>query len=138
VAEVNDWNARVIEEFRTNQGRLGGPFEGASLLLLTTSGAKTGRERVNPVAYRIEGGTLYVFASKAGGPHNPDWYHNLVAHPEVTVELGSETFPASARVITGSERDAIFARQAEENPVFAQYQEQTSRVIPVVALDRVA
>lgn len=136
MAEVNDWNARVIEEYRANGGRLGGQFEGASLLLLTTTGAKSGRERVTPLAYLLEDGALYVFASKAGHPRNPDWFHNLVANPEVTVELGSEKFRATAKVIDGAERDRIFARQAEANPVFAQYQEKTSRAIPVVALER--
>jgi deazaflavin-dependent oxidoreductase (nitroreductase family) len=135
---VNDWNATIIDEFRSNQGRVGGRFEGAPVLLLTTKGAKTGQTRVNPMMYLDEDGVAYVFASFAGRPTNPAWYHNLVAHPQVTVEIGTETFDATARVITGADRDRIYARQAELYPGFAEYQEKTSRVIPVVALDRVS
>ena len=134
--EANDWNTKVIDEFRSNEGRVGGRFEGAPILLLTTKGAKTGQTRVNPMMYLPEDGATYVFASKAGQPTNPDWYHNLVAHPQVTVEIGTETFDATARVVTGEDRDRIYARQAELYRGFAEYQEKTSRVIPVVALDR--
>jgi deazaflavin-dependent oxidoreductase (nitroreductase family) len=134
--DPNDWNTKITEEFRSNEGRVGGPFEGAPMLLLTTKGAKTGQTRVNPMMYLADGGATYVFASKAGAPNNPDWYHNLVAHPVVTVEMGTETFEANARVVTGADRDRIYARQAELYPGFAEYQEKTSRVIPVVALDR--
>jgi deazaflavin-dependent oxidoreductase (nitroreductase family) len=137
VPEVNDWNAKVIDEFRANEGRLGGQFEGAPMLLLTTTGAKSGKTRVNPMMYLVDDGTIHVFASKAGAPTNPDWYHNLVAHPEVTVELGSETFKARARVLPEGDRARVYARQAELYPGFAEYQEKTKRVIPVVALDRV-
>ena len=136
VAELNDWNARIIEEFRTNAGRVGGRFEGAPVLLLTTTGAKSGKKRVNPMMYLLENGTVYVFASKAGAPTNPDWYHNLVAHPEVTVELGVETYQATATVVEGPERDRIYAHQSELYPGFAEYQQKTDRVIPVVALER--
>jgi len=135
---VNDWNAKIIDEFRSNQGRVGGRFQGAPVLLLTTQGAKTGQTRVNPVMYLDEDGVTYIFASFAGRATNPAWYHNLVAHPQVTVEIGTETFDATARVITGADRDRIYARQAELYPGFAEYQEKTSRVIPVVALDRVS
>jgi len=138
VPELNDWNAKIIDEFRSNQGRVGGRFQGAPVLLLTTKGAKTGQTRVNPVMYLDEDRVTYVFASFAGRPTNPAWYHNLVAHPQVTVEIGTETFDATARVITGADRDRIYARQAELYPGFAEYQEKTSRVIPVVALDRVS
>jgi len=138
VTEINNWNTQIIDEFRANQGRVRGQFEGTPLLLLTTTGAKSGKNRVNPMMYLREDGTIYVFASKAGAPTNPDWFHNLVAHPRVTVELGGETFPADARVLKGSERDRVYARQAELYPGFAEYQEKTTRVIPVVALDRVA
>lgn len=134
--EVNDWNAKIIDEFRSHEGRVGGPFEGAPVLLLHTTGVKTGQTRVNPMMYLLEGDTPHVFASKAGQPTNPDWYHNLVSNPRVTVELGTETFDATARVITGEERDRIYARQAELYPGFAEYQEKTTRVIPVVALDK--
>ena len=136
MSEVSDWNAKIIEEFRTNEGRVGGPFEGAPVLLLTTTGAKTGQTRVNPMMYLAEDGNVYVFASKAGAPNNPDWYHNLVANPTVGVEMGTERFDATARVITGPERDRIYAKQAKAYPGFAEYEEKTDRVIPVVAIDR--
>lgn len=138
MAEANDWNAKIIAEFRSNEGRVGGPFEGAPVLLLSTTGAKTGQTRVNPMMYLQESGTTYVFATNAGRPTNPDWYHNLVANPGVTAEVGTETFEATARVITGEERDRIYARQAELYPGFAEYEEKTSRVIPVVAVARVS
>ena len=131
-----DFNAKIIDEFRSNGGRLGGPFEGAAILLLHTTGAKTGQVRVNPMMYLSEDDTIYVFASKAGQPTNPDWYHNLVANPPVAVELGTETFDATARVLTGEERDRVYAHQSELYPGFAEYQEKTSRVIPVIALDK--
>lgn len=130
------WNAGVIEEFRANGGQLGGQFAGAPVLLLTTTGAKSRRAHVAPMMYLEDGGVLHVFASKAGAPDNPDWYHNLVAHPEVTVEMGTESFEALARVLTGAERDRVYARQAERYPMFAEYQEKTSRRIPVIALER--
>ena len=136
MTEANDWNSKIIEEFRANGGKVGGQFEGAPLLLLHTVGAKSGQERVNPMMYRTVGDAYAVFASKAGAPTNPDWYHNLVANPLVKVEIGNETFGATARVITDGERDRIYGRQAELYPGFAEYQEKTSRVIPVVALDR--
>jgi deazaflavin-dependent oxidoreductase (nitroreductase family) len=134
VSELNDWNTKIIDEFRSNQGRVG-EFEGAPLLLLTTKGAKTGQTRVNPVMYLDEDGATYVFASFAGNPNNPAWYHNLVAHPLVTVEKGTETYDATARVVSGADRDRIYAIQAGLFPTFAEYQEKTSRVIPVVALE---
>jgi deazaflavin-dependent oxidoreductase (nitroreductase family) len=137
MSEVRDWNAKIIEEFRANEGRVGGPFEGAPVLLLTTTGAKTGQTRVNPMMYLAEDGNVYVFASKAGAPTNPDWYHNLVANPKVGVEMGTERFDATARVITGAERDRIYTKQGELYPGFAEYQEKTDRIIPVVALDHV-
>ncbi len=135
MSELGDWNTRIIEEFRSNGGRVGGQFEGAPILLLTTTGAKTGERRVNPMMYLLDDGAVYVFASKAGAPTNPAGYHNLVANPEVTVEIGTEIHPARARVIEGGERDRIYARQAERYPGFAEYQERTDRVIPVVALE---
>jgi len=138
VTEINDWNTKIIDEFRSNEGRVGGPFEGAPLLLLTTTGAKSGAQRVHPVMYMAGDGTLYVFASKAGAPSNPAWFHNLVAHPNVTIEMGPEKFDATARVLTGPERDRVYAEQARRYPGFAEYQEKTSRLIPVVALDRPA
>ena len=134
--DVKDWNTQIIAEFRANEGKVGGNFDGAPLLLLTTTGAKSGLPRTNPMMYLADGDRLVVFASKAGAPTNPDWYHNLVAHPSTTVEVGTETFEVDAHVTTGTERDELFARQAGLYPGFAEYQEKTDRVIPVVALTR--
>jgi deazaflavin-dependent oxidoreductase (nitroreductase family) len=136
MSDVRDWNARIIEEFRANQGRVGGGFEGAPLLLLHTTGAKSGKERINPMMYLDLDGTRYVFASKAGADVHPDWYHNLVAHPAVTVEAGTETYPATAVPVTGDARERVYDEQARRYPGFAEYQEKTSRLIPVVELRR--
>lgn len=133
---VNDWNAAIITEFRANQGQVGGNFAGAPVLLLHTTGKRSGQERVNPMMYLEENGHVYVFASKAGHHAHPDWYHNLVANPRVTVELGAETFAATAQAVAGAERDRIYAVQAGRYPGFAEYQEKTTRVIPVVELVR--
>jgi deazaflavin-dependent oxidoreductase (nitroreductase family) len=137
MAEIGDWNAKIIEEFRSNGGRVGGQFEGAPLLLLHTTGARSGNERVNPMMYLSEGSRLFVFASKAGAPTNPDWFHNLVAHPRASVEVGTDTFEVEATVLEGEERNRVYADQAARYPGFAEYQASTDRVIPVVALDRV-
>lgn len=134
--EVTDFNRKIIDEFRANAGRVGGPFEGAPMLLLHTTGARTGAERVNPMMYLELEGRRFVFASKAGAPANPDWYRNLVANQSVTVELGPETYSATARPLVGEERDRIYAEQARRYPGFAEYQEKTDRVIPVVELVR--
>ena len=131
-----DWNASIIEEFRTNEGRVGGRFEGAPMLLLTTTGRKSGTKRTNPMMYLADGDRLLVFASKGGAPTNPDWYRNLVAHPQVTVEVGTETFQARATVVEGEERDRIYAEQSRRYPGFGEYQRNTTRTIPVVALVR--
>jgi deazaflavin-dependent oxidoreductase (nitroreductase family) len=134
-----DWNQQIIEEFRANGGRVGGRFEGRTLLLLHHRGAKTGAERVNPVAYqRLSADSVAVFASKGGASTNPDWYHNIAAKPDVTVELGPETFPARARIAEGAERDSIWERQKHDWPGFAEYEEKTKgiREIPVVVLDK--
>jgi deazaflavin-dependent oxidoreductase (nitroreductase family) len=136
MAGPNDWNRAIIEEFRGNGGKVGGQFAGAPLLLLTTTGARTGQRRTNPMMYLADGDRLLVFASKMGAPTNPDWYHNLVANPTVTVEVGDETFDARATALSGEERDRLYARQAALYPGFAEYQQKTSRVIPVVALER--
>jgi len=133
---MNDWNRSIIEEFRANGGKVGGQFAEMPLLLLITTGAKSGQLRTNPVAYQADGDRWFVFASKAGGPTSPDWYHNLVAHPNVRVEVGTEAFDAVATVLTGEERDRVYARQAALHPVFAGYQQKTKRTIPVVALTR--
>jgi deazaflavin-dependent oxidoreductase (nitroreductase family) len=134
--QLNDWNRNIIEQFRANDGKVGPPFEGATLVLLHTTGAKSGKERINPLACLQHEGKLYVFASKAGADTDPDWYRNLVAHPEVTVELGTETFGATAVEVNGAERDRIFGIQKERAPGFAEYEEKTTRVIPVIELQR--
>ncbi len=128
------WNKGVIEEFRKNHGKVGGNFEGAPLLLLHHVGARTGRPRVNPMMYLKDDGRYLVFASKGGHDHNPDWYHNLRAHPEVEIEVGDETIGVRAKEVKGRERDRLYARQASLYPQFAEYQRKTKRVIPVVAL----
>jgi deazaflavin-dependent oxidoreductase (nitroreductase family) len=136
---VPDPNQAIIEEFRANEGRVGGYFEGRTLLLLHHRGAKTGTERVNPVAYqRLTPDTVAVFASKGGAPRNPDWFHNLVANPDVSVEIGTETFPVHAHVAAGEERERIWERQKREWPGFAGYEEKTKgiREIPVVVLEK--
>ncbi|GAC1361801.1 MAG: nitroreductase family deazaflavin-dependent oxidoreductase [Actinomycetota bacterium] len=135
--DPNDWNAKIIEEFRANQGQVGGMFAGRPLLLLHHEGAKTGTKRVNPLAYQARGSAYAVFASAAGAPKHPDWYHNLVTHPDTTVEVGTQTIPVRARVAGPAERDEIFSRQAQEAPDFAAYQTKTTRVIPVVVLEPV-
>lgn len=136
MSDLNDWNAKIIEEFRANGGKVAGQFEGAPMLLLRTTGAKTGLERVNPMMYLEQEGRVFVFASKAGADTDPDWYRNLVANSEVTVELGTEIFPATAVSLTSSERERIYETQATLYPGFAEYQAKTTRVIPVVELIR--
>ena len=135
MTDFNGWNRKIIEEFRANGGQVGGQFEGSPLLLLHTTGARTGQERVSPVMYRVDGDRLVVFASKAGMPTNPDWYHNLVAHPDVDAEVGTETRPLRARVAEGDERERIWSAQKREYPGFADYETKTSREIPVVILE---
>ena len=135
--EPNDFNRSIIEEFRANGGIVRGPFDGATLLLLTTTGAKSGRRGTTPLVYSKDGDRLVIMASKAGAPTNPAWYHNVLAHPTVTVEVGTESFDARATVITGAERDRLYAQHAEKNPGFLEYQKKTTRVIPVVTLERV-
>jgi deazaflavin-dependent oxidoreductase (nitroreductase family) len=139
VSDMNDFNAQVIADFRANGGVVGGNFAGATILLLHTTGAKSGQERINPTVCRVEGDDVYVFASKAGAPTNPDWYHNLTANPEVEVELGTDRYRARAVEITGGERDRIYAAHAEQYPNFAEYVDLVdgARVIPVVRLDRI-
>jgi deazaflavin-dependent oxidoreductase (nitroreductase family) len=133
---VPDWNTSIIEEFRANGGKVGGRFAGAPLLILKTTGAKTGRTRENPMMYLADGDRFLVFASKGGAPTHPDWYHNLVANPSATIEVGDESFDVNAEVLTGEERDRFYAIQSERYPGFAEYQEKTERIIPVIALVR--
>jgi len=132
----NDYNRQIIEEFRANAGRLGGSWEGRDLLLLTTTGRKSGRTHTTPIVYTRDGDRLLVYASKAGAPAHPDWYLNLVADPHVVVEVGTDRYDAVAAPLEGEERDREFAAQATRNPVFAGYAEKTDRLIPVVALTR--
>ncbi|HEY5858765.1 MAG TPA: nitroreductase family deazaflavin-dependent oxidoreductase [Actinomycetota bacterium] len=136
MAEANDWNTNIIEEFRANGGKVGGPFEGAPLLLLHTTGARSGAERVNPLMYLPDGDRLVVFASKGGAPDNPDWYHNVLANPGVSIEVGDETVDARATVADDTERDTLFAEQARRYPQFQGYQDGIDRTIPVVILER--
>ena len=133
----NDWNTKIIEEFRANEGRVGGAFEGAPMVLLTTTGARSGRPHTTPLVPYEDGDRIYVFASMAGAPKHPAWYFNLLAHPDVTVERGTEAYRAKAEIITGGERDRIYASQAALRPVFAEYQAKTTRKIPVIALTRI-
>jgi len=137
VTDRNDWNASTIAEFRANGGKVGGPFAGRTLLLLHTKGAKSGQERVNPVAYVRDGDHYVVIASKGGAPTNPDWYYNLVANPVVTVEAGTEKFEARAAVAAEPERSRLYAEMVKVMPGFADYELKTTRKIPVVVLERV-
>jgi len=137
---INNWNRQIIEEFHAHTGRVGGPFEGKPLLLLTTRGAKSGQRHTTPLAYLPDGDRQIIFASKAGAPSHPDWYHNLLAEPHVTVEIGNgseiEVFEATATPITGEERDQLYEKQVQVFPGFAEYQAKTTRLIPVIALHR--
>ncbi|MGH2686995.1 MAG: nitroreductase family deazaflavin-dependent oxidoreductase [Actinomycetota bacterium] len=131
-----DWNQTIIEEFRANGGKVGGRFEGRKLLLLHHRGARTGVDRVNPLAYQdLSDGSFAVFGSRGGSPRNPDWYHNVQVNPEVTVELGTGTLQATARVAEGEERDRIWEKQKADVPGFADYERRTERQIPVVILE---
>lgn len=138
MADMDDFNKGVIEEFRANGGRVGGPFDGAPLLLLTSVGAKSGAPRTTPLMYLPDGERLVIFASKAGAPTNPAWYHNLLANHSATVEVGSDTFDVDVSVATGEERERLFNQQSELMPQFADYAQKTTRQIPVVVLERAA
>ena len=133
--DIRERNARVIEEFRANAGTVGGPWEGATMLLLHTTGAKSGQPRVNPLVYLPDGERYVIIASKGGAPDDPQWYRNLLANPDVEIEVGTETVPVRAREITGPERDELYARQVERRPAFAEYEQRTQRKIPVIALE---
>jgi deazaflavin-dependent oxidoreductase (nitroreductase family) len=133
---MSDWNSGIIEEFRANDGRVGGGFEGRPILLLHHNGARTGTERVNPLAYlALQGGGWAVFASKGGAPSNPDWCHNLKANPRAKIEVGTETHDVVARVAEGDERQRIWSRQIEVMPAFGEYEQRSGRQIPVVILE---
>ena len=134
---IDEFNQSIIKEFRANQGKVGGPLEGMPVLLLTMTGAKTGRTLVRPLCYSRDGDRLVIIASYGGAPRNPPWYHNLVANPVVTVEVGTEKFKARATQINGAERDRLFAQAAKLMPLFADYQKKTRRRIPLLILTRI-
>jgi deazaflavin-dependent oxidoreductase (nitroreductase family) len=136
--DINEMNRGVIEEFRTNDGKVGGQFEGFPILLLKTIGAKSGEARTNPLAYFPDGNRIIIIASFAGAEKNPPWYHNLLKNTEVGVELGTESYQACANVIGEPERTEVYAKVAAAMPVFADYQEKTARVIPLIVLDKIA
>lgn len=133
---MSDWNTAIINEFRANDGKVGGQFEGRPLLLLHTTGARSGTVRVNPLVYTQDGERLVVIASKGGAPSNPDWYHNILANPTVTVEMGTEQFQGQARVAPEPERTRLFEQVAAKMPGFAEYQRNTTRIIPVIVIER--
>lgn len=134
--EFDQMNNAVLTEFRESGGKAGGVFEGKPLVLVHHTGAKSGIERIAPLVPLLEDGRIFIFASKGGADKNPDWYGNLVAHPDITVELGTETFAATARALEGDERDEIYAKQVAVEPQFGEYQRKTERIIPVVELVR--
>jgi len=131
---MSNFNTTIIEEFRANEGKVGGGFNGASLLLLHTKGAKSGLPRVNPLAYVTEGDQFAIIASKGGAPTNPDWYYNLLAHPEASIEVGTEQFDVVASVAEEPERTQLYAKMVARMPGFAEYEQKTTRTIPVVVL----
>lgn len=132
------WNQNVIDEFHANAGRVGGYFEGAPMILIHHIGARSGIERVNPLVYLRDGDDMIIAATKGGSPTNPDWYHNLKAHPKITVEVGTETFRVEATEATGAERDDLWRRLVEIRPGFAAYETKTSRVFPMFRLRRLS
>jgi deazaflavin-dependent oxidoreductase (nitroreductase family) len=136
---MSDWNEKIIEEFRANEGRVGGPFEGAPMILIHHIGARSGTERVTPLVYfPQDDGQMVIIASKAGAPTNPDWYHNLKANPKIDVEVGTETFPVEVGEVVGEKRDEIWSRVVDAMPGFGEYQVKTDRKIPVLVLQRAA
>ncbi len=136
MSDTNDWNKQIIKEFRANDGKVGGQFANMNLLLLHTTGAKSGLPRINPVACMADGDRYVVIASKGGAPTHPDWYYNLVANPEVNVEVGTEKFPALAAVAEEPEHTRLYDKVAAVYPLFAEYRNKTTRIIPVVILTR--
>jgi deazaflavin-dependent oxidoreductase (nitroreductase family) len=136
MTDFNAFNAGIISEFRANAGKVGGTFKNAPMVLITTTGARSGKQRINPLVYLPDGERIVIFASKGGAPNNPDWYHNLRAHPEVQVEVGSDSYRAEATEVEGEERDRLYAEQARRMPTFADYAAKTTRKIPVIVLTR--
>ncbi len=135
MSSPSNWNQSIIDEFRANSGKVGGHFAGRTLLLLHTIGAKSGQERVNPVAYVKDGDRYVIIASKGGAPTNPDWYYNLLAHPLATVEVGTETFQVRAEATSDPERTRLYDKMVEINPGFDEYRKKTTRAIPVIILN---
>jgi deazaflavin-dependent oxidoreductase (nitroreductase family) len=133
---LKDFNRQIIEEFRANQGKVGGRWEGVPMVLLTTSGAKTGRPHTTPLVCLEDGDRIAVFASKGGAPTHPEWYLNLRANPDATLEIGVQKYPVRARITSGEERDRLFQKQASLIPAFGDYQQRTTRTIPVILLER--
>jgi len=136
MADRKNWNVEIIEEFRANEGRVGGRFATIPILLLHHTGARSGTVRVNPLAYQADDDRFVIFASKGGAPTNPDWYHNLRANPEATVEVGTDTLPVRARVTEGEERERLWSNAKEAIPGFAAYEARIRRKIPVIVLER--
>ncbi len=134
---MTEFNQKVIDEFRANGGKVGGPFAGAPMIILTHTGAKSGKTHTTPLVYSPDGDRYVIIASKAGAPTNPAWYYNLLAHPEVTIEVGTERFTARAVEAHGTERDRLFDAQARLMPQFDEYKKKTSRTIPVFTLERI-
>ncbi len=132
-----EFNKKVIDEFRSSGGKVGGQFAGAPMIIITHTGAKSGKTYTSPLVYSKDGDRCVIIASKAGAPKNPSWYHNLVAHPDVTVEIGTEKFKAKASEVKGAERDRLFEAQAKMMPQFNEYAKKTARKIPVLVLERV-
>ncbi len=135
--QMAEFNKKVIEEFHANAGKVGGAFAGAPMVLLTHKGARSGKSYTTPLVYSKDGARIVIVASKAGAPNNPAWYHNLIAHPEVILEIGTEQFKAKAVVTKGAERERLFNAQAAQMPMFNEYRNKTTRQIPVIALERV-
>ncbi|HEY1852213.1 MAG TPA: nitroreductase family deazaflavin-dependent oxidoreductase [Candidatus Binataceae bacterium] len=137
MTERQQFNLKVIDEFRANGGKVGKPFEGMPMVLVTVTGAKSGKTYTTPLVYSKDGDRFVIIASMAGAPNNPDWYHNIKANPAVTLEIGTERFQAKATVTSGEERERLFNAQAAIMPVFNDYRKKTTRQIPVIALERV-
>ena len=137
MTERQKFNEKIIEEFRANGGKVGKPFEGMPMILVTMKGAKSGKEYTMPLVYSKDGNRYVIIASMAGAPNHPDWYHNIKANPEVTLEIGTERFPAKATITSGEERERLFNAQAAIMPIFNDYRKKTTREIPVIALERI-
>ncbi len=136
VNAIHDWNRNIIDEFRANEGKVGGQFEGAPMVLLTHTGRKSGQQRTNPLVYMADGDRYLIFASKGGAPTDPDWFHNLKSNPDASVEIGTDKFDVTATEVTGEERDRLWAKNVAQRPTFGEYEQKTTRKIPVVALTR--